>query len=154
MKKAYFAAAVYTLAGLGLGFYHREFTKAHEFTGPTQLTATHTHVLALGTLFFLIVIALDKQFAFSGTRLFSGFFWTYNLGLVLTVAMMVVHGSLTVLGHAAGPAISGVAGLGHIVLTVGFALFFGCLYGPVIHAPETEHATGSTRSHIASGDQR
>ncbi|GAB3205680.1 DUF2871 family protein [Nocardia tengchongensis] len=40
-------------------------------------------------------------------------FWNTTLGLVLTVAMMVVHGSLTVLGHAAGPTISGVAGLGH-----------------------------------------
>ncbi|MFE2955680.1 DUF2871 family protein [Nocardia tengchongensis] len=69
-------------------------------SGSSQLTATHTHVLALGTLFFLIVIVLDKQFALTSGRRFNAFFWTYNAGLVMTVAMMVAHGILTVLAGA------------------------------------------------------
>lgn len=48
----------------------------------------------------------------------------YNGGLALTVAMLVVHGTQTVLGVETSPAISGIAGLGHIVLTVGLILFF------------------------------
>ncbi|MGV9665352.1 DUF2871 family protein [Nocardia niigatensis] len=83
---------------------------------------------------------MDKQFALSGTRLFTGFFWTYNLGLVLTAAMMVVHGSLTVLGRTVSPAVSGIAGVGHLVITIGFALFFACMYSPVVHG-----ATGDDR---------
>ncbi|MFE3702677.1 DUF2871 family protein [Nocardia tengchongensis] len=71
--------------GLVLGFFYRESAKAHDFSGSSQLTAT-PHVLALGTLFFLIVIVLDKQFALTSGRWFNAFFWTYNAGLVMTVA--------------------------------------------------------------------
>ncbi|MGW4125284.1 DUF2871 family protein [Nocardia sp. NPDC004711] len=49
----------------------------------------------------------------------------------MTVAMMVAHGILTVLNHDVSPAISGIAGLGHILLSVGFAMFFLCLCGPI-----------------------
>ncbi|MFF0636535.1 DUF2871 domain-containing protein [Nocardia sp. NPDC004151] len=136
MKRAYFAAAGYTFLGLILGFFYREFTKSHDFTGPSQLTGTHTHVLALGTLFFLIVLVLDKHFTLSSTRLFTAFFWTYNLGLLLTVAMMVTHGILTVTNHTVSPAISGIAGLGHIIVSIGFILFFMCLYTPLMTAAE------------------
>ncbi|WP_433567352.1 DUF2871 domain-containing protein [Nocardia sp. CA-151230] len=134
MKKSYYAAVCYTVLGLVLGFFYREFTKAHDFSGSSQLTATHTHVLALGTLFFLLVIVLDKQFALTAGRWFDAFFWTYNAGLVVTVAMMVAHGILTVLNHDVSPAISGIAGLGHILLSVGFAMFFLCLRGPIATA--------------------
>ncbi|MEU6582368.1 DUF2871 domain-containing protein [Nocardia sp. NPDC046763] len=134
MRKSYYAAVCYTVLGLVLGFFYREFTKAHDFSGSSQLTATHTHVLALGTLFFLIVIVLDKQFALTSGRWFNAFFWTYNAGLVVTVAMMVAHGILTVLNHDVSPAISGIAGLGHILLSVGLALFFLCLRGPITTA--------------------
>ncbi|MGW5111439.1 DUF2871 family protein [Nocardia sp. NPDC004123] len=56
---------------------------------------------------------------------------TRTSGLVVTVAMMVAHGILTVLNHDVSPAISGIAGLGHILLSVGFAMFFLCLCGPI-----------------------
>ncbi|APA98396.1 hypothetical protein NS506_04348 [Nocardia seriolae] len=117
-----------------LGFFYREFTKAHDFSGISQLTATHTHVLALGTLFFLIVLALDKQFGLSDDKWFAAFFWTYNVGLLLTVSMMVTHGILTVLNHGVSPAVSGIAGLGHILLSIGFVFFFLCLRGPIMAA--------------------
>ncbi|GAE75071.1 hypothetical protein JCM18918_758 [Cutibacterium acnes JCM 18918] len=47
-------------------------------------------------------------------------FWGFNLGLLLTIAMLVVHGMIQVNGHPdASPVISGIAGLGHIGLSVG-----------------------------------
>lgn len=131
MTKSFSAAAVYTLFGLAAGLFYREYTKAHNFTGDSQLSVLHTHLLALGTLFFLIVLALDKAFAISGSKLFTWFFWTYNAGLVLTVAMMVVHGVRTVTGDGESPALDGISGLGHIVLTVAFVLFFLALRRPV-----------------------
>jgi hypothetical protein len=125
MRKIYYAAHTYMILGLVSGLFYREFTKAEHFTGDSQLGLLHTHLLALGMLFFLIVLALEKLFSLTANRrLFSWFFWSYNAGLAVTVAMMVVHGTQTVLGKETSAAISGVAGLGHILLTVGLILLF------------------------------
>ena len=35
------------IIGLLSGFYYRELTKAHHFTGDTQLALVHTHTLIL-----------------------------------------------------------------------------------------------------------
>lgn len=128
MKKLYYAAFSYMILGLLAGLYFREFTKAKDFTGESQLSVLHTHLLALGMLMFLIVLVLDKVFPMSHTKLFTWFFWTYNAGLIITVAMMTVHGTMTVSGvKDVSPAISGIAGLGHIVLTVALVLLFVAL---------------------------
>lgn len=124
MKKLYWAALSYMVLGLAAGLYYRELTKAQEFTGDTQLSVAHTHLLALGMLFFLVVLALDKAFGLSGNRLFTLFFWFYNGGLALTAAMMLVHGTMTVFGAESSAAISGIAGLGHILITVGLVHLF------------------------------
>ncbi|GGJ51564.1 hypothetical protein GCM10010121_073090 [Streptomyces brasiliensis] len=124
MRKSYYAAHVYMIVGVVSGLFYREFTKANDFTGDTQLALMHTHLLALGMLGFLIVLALDKQFQLSGTRLFTSFFWFYNAGIAVTVVMMGVHGCLTVLGDHVPEAVPLVAGLGHILLTVGLILLF------------------------------
>lgn len=141
MLRSFYAAAVYTLLGLGAGLFYREYTKAHNFTGDSQLSVLHTHLLALGTLFFLLVLALDKVFALSGSKLFTWFFWVYNGGLALTVAMMVVHGVMTVGGKADSDAVAGIAGLGHIILTAAFVLFFLALRKPVVAAVQGRGAT-------------
>lgn len=127
MRRLYYAALAYTVLGLLAGLYYRELTKARDFPEDafTQLGVVHTHLFALGLLVPLVVLALDRAFGLSGSRSFEWFFWTYNSGLVLTAAMLTVHGTLTVLGHdEVSPAIPGIAGLGHILLTVGFVLFF------------------------------
>ena len=124
MKKLYYAALSYMIAGLASGLYYREFTKANEFTADSQLSVVHTHLLALGMLFFLTVLALDKVFSLTGTRMFNAFFWTYNSGLALTTAMMVLSGILTVQGTTPSAAIAGMSGLGHIGLTTGLILLF------------------------------
>ncbi|MEV6964586.1 DUF2871 family protein [Hamadaea sp. NPDC051192] len=59
-----------------------------------------------------------------GRALFATFFWVYNASLAVTIATMVVHGTLTVYGKESNEAIAGIAGLGHIGLTVGLVLLF------------------------------
>ncbi|GAA3520658.1 DUF2871 domain-containing protein [Actinocatenispora rupis] len=124
MRASYYAAHTYMIVGVLSGLFYREFTKANHFTGDTQLAVLHTHLLALGMLGFLIVLALDKLFGLSGTTLFTAFYWFYNAGMVISVGMMGVHGCLTVLGDRIPDAVPLVAGLGHILLTVGLILLF------------------------------
>ncbi|GAB3275572.1 DUF2871 domain-containing protein [Actinocorallia lasiicapitis] len=124
MTKLYNAAHIYMILGLVSGLYYRELTKLNDFTGDTQLSVVHTHLLALGMLFFLIVLPLEKLFTLSAGRLFGPFFWTYNAGLALTATVMTFKGTRTVLGHETPEAVAGLAGLGHIVLTIGLVFFF------------------------------
>ncbi|HEY3408144.1 MAG TPA: DUF2871 domain-containing protein [Propionicimonas sp.] len=126
MRKLFLAATTYMAAGLAGGLFYREFTKLNGFPegSVTQLGGVHTHLLALGTLVMLVVLALDKTMGLSKDRRFGWFFWVYNAGVVLTAAMMTVHGMLTVLGQPSSPAIAGMAGLGHMLVTAGFVLLF------------------------------
>jgi len=124
MRKIYVAAHVYMILGLVSGLYYRELTKLNDFTGDSQLGLVHTHILALGMLFFLIVLALEKLFTLTAGKLFAAFFWVYNAGLALTVGLMIVRGTMTVLGHQAGAALDGISGLGHITITLGLIFFF------------------------------
>jgi hypothetical protein len=124
MKQLYYAAHTYMIIGLVAGLYYREITKLNDFTGDSQLGLVHTHVLALGMLFFLIVLALEKLFTLSAGKLFTPFFWTYNAGLAVTVTVMTFRGTQTVLGHHTPEAAAAIAGVGHITLTVGLIFFF------------------------------
>ena len=126
MQKLFYAAFAYMIVGVASGLFFREFTKANDFPAGefTQLGLAHTHLLTLGFIVLLIVLALEKLFGPSRSKLFNWFFWVYNAGVVVTSAMLIWHGSLTVLGQEAGGMISGIAGLGHILLTAGMVLFF------------------------------
>ena len=142
MKKIFNAAFTYMIIGVLAGLFYREFTKANDFPEGefTQLGVVHTHLLTLGFIVLLIVLALDKVFGLSGTKLFSWFFWLYNVGVILTAGMMVWHGSLTVLGQQSNAMIAGIAGLGHIALSVSLVLFFLALRKKVVTA--SENSTG------------
>ena len=128
MKLLFHTANIYMITGLVSGLYYRELTHLTGFEGETRLSVVHTHILALGMLFFLIALALEKVFALSESRLFKWFYWVYNAGVIVTVGVLTLRGTLTVLGNepagAADSALAGIAGLGHVVLTVGLILFF------------------------------
>lgn len=121
-KKIYVALVTWVTVGLLAGLFYREFTKYQGFTGWTQLKVAHTHFLALGVLALLAVLALEKLYRLSGSRAFGWFFVTWNAGLALTGTMMLVKGTMQVLGNPAADhaAIAGISGLGHITLTVAF----------------------------------
>lgn len=126
MKKLFYAAFAYMVLGVGSGLFYREFTKANDFSEDqfTQLSVVHTHLLVLGFIVLLLVLILEKTFALSQSKLFPWFFWIYNAGLVLTAAMLILHGMQQVTGAETSAAISGIAGLGHILLSVGMLLLF------------------------------
>lgn len=126
MRRLFYAAFAYMIVGVASGLFYREFTKINDFPegASTQLGLVHTHLLVLGFVVLLVVLLLEKAFALSESRLFGWFFWIYNAGIVLTSAMMVWHGSLTVLGQESTKMIAGIAGLGHILLSAGMVLLF------------------------------
>lgn len=132
MKKSFYAALTYLVLGLVAGVYYREIAKANGFTGETQLSVVHTHLLALGMLFFLIVLVLERTLRLSENRWFAPFFWFYNAGLAVTTGVLGYHGTLTVLGGTTGAAVSGIAGLGHILLTAGLVFLFVNVHGRAI----------------------
>lgn len=129
MAKRYINTAfAYGVAGLLMGAFYREFTKFVGYTGPTTLSVVHTHLLALGMLFFLAVACLEKLFEFSGPKAAPLFYLLYNGGLVLMVLTLITRGVLTALSFnftaASNAAISGLSGIGHILLSVGMVMFF------------------------------
>lgn len=124
-------AFAYMLLGVLSGLFYREYTKATDTLGAdTQLSILHTHLLALGMLVFLLVLGLDALFSLTGRRSFSVFYWTYNIGLLVTVVMQAVRGIHTLDGQdpaTTSAAIPGIAGLGHILLTIGLVALFVAL---------------------------
>ena len=79
----------------------------------------------LGTVFFLLLLLLEKAFAFSGPNT-GRVLAVYHAGLNLTCVMFLVRGVLQVLGTPLSSgmtaAISGIAGIGHILLGVSLVL--------------------------------
>ena len=137
MKRLLNAAFIYMLVGVASGLFYREFTKMNDFAEGqcTQLGLAHTHLLTLGFIVLLIVLALEKVFGISSSpKLFAWFFWLYNAGVVLTSAMLICHGSLTVLGQESSKMISGIAGLGHMLITAGMIVFFVALRRAVLRS--------------------
>ncbi|KAM9863839.1 hypothetical protein ACI1US_00316 [Leucobacter sp. BZR 635] len=138
MKKLLNASFIYMLVGVASGLFYREFTKLNDFPEGqfTQLGLAHTHLLTLGFIVLLIVLGLEKVFTISASpKLFAWFFWLYNAGVVLTSAMLIWHGSLTVLGEESTKMISGIAGLGHMFLTAGMIVLFIALRRAVSKQP-------------------
>ena len=76
-------------------------------------------------LFFLLLLLLEKSFAFTTAKTGKAIL-TYQVGLNITAVMMVVRGVAQVLGtefsKGTNAAISGIAGIGHILLGVSMVL--------------------------------
>ncbi|MBK9697835.1 MAG: DUF2871 domain-containing protein [Propionibacteriaceae bacterium] len=148
MKRLFTAAAVWTTLGLASGLFYREFTRQRDFSGFTQLSVAHTHALALGTTILLVVLAVTKVFKLDADRRLRWFLLFWNVGLGLTFTMMLMKGSLQVLGaaFADSPMIAGISGLGHMTLTGSFVLFF-LILRPALKADTLfEPATQPARS--------
>lgn len=126
MRKLYIAAATYLGLGLAAGVFYREWTRFHDAVESSQLNTLHTHLLTLGTFFFLIALALEKLFALSAHKNFNLWFVLHNVALVWTIGFMVANGLVHTMGNGDswGAAQSGIAGLGHILLTATFVMFF------------------------------
>lgn len=126
MKKYLNFAFAYLLAGMAGGVFYREFTKWNGFAGRTSLAFVHAHLIGLGVLGFLLVALFCRVLPLERQKGFGAFLVTYNIGLPLTAVMLAVRGVLQVLGTplsaGADAAISGIAGIGHILLGAGLVL--------------------------------
>ncbi|QIM15187.1 DUF2871 domain-containing protein [Leucobacter insecticola] len=146
MKKLLNASFIYMLLGVAAGVFYREFTKLNNFPEGefTQLGVVHTHLLTLGFIVLLIVLVVEKVFVISRSpKLFAWFFWLYNVGVIITSAMLIWHGSLTVLGKESSAMISGIAGLGHMCVAAGMIVFFVALRRAVAQRPALDSAQGA-----------
>lgn len=128
MKKVLNIAFFYAILGLVSGVYYREFTKMRDFAGETQLSVIHTHSFALGMIIMLIVYLFCYTMKIHTIKNFDVFFYFYNIGVLSTIALMAIRGTLQVLefdiSSGLDSAISGIAGLGHISVTIGLVMFF------------------------------
>ncbi|QOQ39753.1 DUF2871 domain-containing protein [Trueperella pecoris] len=131
MKNLWYLACAYAAVGLISGLVYRTMTMKMEVVPVNQLSTTHTHFLALGMMVMLIVLGLEATMKISQSRAFRVFCWTYNAGLILTGGVMMWHGIVQIGGGEGGPAIAGIAGVGHILLTVGIVSLLVSLAGPV-----------------------
>lgn len=126
MKRYANTAIVYAVIAMIFGVFYREFTKAYGFTGKTNLAVMHTHYFVLGMSFFLILLLMEKSFSFSAQKNTGLFLITYQVGLNITGLGFLIRGLTQVCGTALSTAqdaaISGIAGIGHILLGVSMIL--------------------------------
>ena len=119
------SALIYSILAMGGGVFFREFTKFNDFTGETMLSVIHTHYFVLGVLGSLLLLLFRKSFNMDEKKLWKHEI-VFHVGLNATVFLMLIRGTLQVLevplGKGADAAISGIAGLGHIVLGVAIVL--------------------------------
>ena len=125
MKRYMNLTLLYAVLAMVGGVFYREFTKFNGFTDKTTLGVVHTHYFLLGMVFFLLLLLLEKNFSFTGAKT-GRILVAYQIGLNLTAVMFVVRGVTQVLGTALSSgmsaAISGIAGIGHILLGVRLVL--------------------------------
>lgn len=125
MKRYINTALLYAILAMVGGVFYREFTKFNGFTAKTTLSVVHAHYFLLGMVFFLLLLVLEKSFSFTGPKT-GRVLVVYHIGLNLTTVMLVVRGVVQVLGTTLSTgmnaAISGMAGIGHILLGIGLVL--------------------------------
>lgn len=126
MRKCLDFSLTYAVTAMVCGVFYREFTKYQDFTGVTALGKVHAHLFLLGMVMFLIVALFAMHWNLDGQKKFRWFLRTYNIGVPLTAAMLLVRGVTQVLGlpltTGASAAMSGSAGIGHILTGVGLIL--------------------------------
>ncbi|KPI88400.1 hypothetical protein ABL78_2519 [Leptomonas seymouri] len=134
MEKLARASMGYTIFGLASGVYWRELTRYFGYVsnGASQLRVMHTHCFSLGTFFFLFVLLLEKNFGLSKQKDYKKFYISYNIGVGITLTMILVHGTLTVVDKdPKSRIISWAAGVGHMITAVGFYYFYKVLLNAV-----------------------
>lgn len=111
------------IMGLVGGVFYREFTKYYDFTAVNHLGKLHVHMLVLGFIMMLLLYVIVKRYEDSNVKALGRPVHIFEGGLILTVISMMVIRIYEVVGEGAStisiPAISGISGMGHILLAVG-----------------------------------
>ena len=127
MKKYLNISLFYAIAAMIGGVFYREFTKWNGYDGVTVLGKVHTHLFMMGMMVFLMTALFAEHYELQKQKTFRIFMPVYNIGLAVTVVMMVVRGIAQVLNislsSVANASILGIAGIGHMLTGVGIILF-------------------------------
>lgn len=127
MKKLVKTAFIYAIIAMLCGVVYREGSRFLELTEPNTWSFTHTHFFVLGMFFFLIVVILEKEFSLTKDKKFKAFYIIYNIGLIITGIMLWMRGIADITEsfyNSYDKMISGISGIGHILLGIGIILFF------------------------------
>lgn len=128
MKKTINLSLIYALLAMVGGVFYREFTKLIGFEGRTTLAFVHTHLFLLGMIMMLIITLFISKLQIQRSKKYRLFMIIYNIGVCLTSLMFLIRGIVQVKGitinHVMNASISGIAGIGHILLGLGIILFF------------------------------
>ncbi len=127
MKKLVKTAFIYAIIAMLCGVIYREGSRFLELTEPNTWSFTHTHFFVLGMFFFLIVLILEKEFSLTKDKKFKAFYIIYNIGLIITGIMLWMRGIADITEsfyNSYDKMISGISGIGHILLGIGIILFF------------------------------
>lgn len=129
MKKILNTAFFYLILGLVSGVFYREFTKIYGYTNYTRLSVLHTHLLTLGMIIFMIIFLIASIYnKLIETKKFTIFYFTYNISFLVMIITVLIRGILEVLNinlnKSFNTAISGIAGLSHIGISVALIILF------------------------------
>ncbi len=140
MKRYINISLLYAVLAMIGGVFYREFTKFNAFHAKSMLAVVHTHYFMLGMVVFLLLILVEKNFSFSNEKT-TRILVTYHIGLNLTALMMVTRGIAQVLLLHLSPsidfAITGLAGIGHILLGVSIVLILLQIKHSITHCANT-----------------
>lgn len=116
----YDISLTFLIMGLIGGVYFREFTRVYSYEASNHLGKVHVHTLVLGFILLLIIHLLTKGI---DIKEIEKYIKIYVTGLILTITNMVVYGMYEILSQGEKTiniyALSGMAGIGHILLTIG-----------------------------------
>ena len=140
MKRYINTSLLYAVFAMIGGVFYREFTKFNAFHEKTVLAIVHTHYFMLGMVVFLLLILFEKNFSFSNEKT-TQILITYHIGLNLTAAMMITRGIAQVMRLHLNPSIdfsiTGLAGIGHILLGVSIVLILLQIKRSIAHCANT-----------------
>ncbi len=128
MKRYLNFAFYYFLFAMMGGVFYREFTKLFNYSEKTTLSLIHVHLMVLGTFLFLLLALFTQYLNLENERSFHHFLFLYSIALPFMVLMMIIKGILQVLkvslSSGFDAAISGFAGISHILMLISFLLLF------------------------------
>lgn len=131
MKTMYKISLSYLIFGLVSGVFHHEAAYWTHFEGDSALARVHPHALILGGAVFLLMPLMMHAFQIHKQKSFRFFLGFYNVGLMMSLGFMSARGIVQLfrlpIPSFADHMIGGMAGIGHVILTIGIGFLFNAL---------------------------
>lgn len=126
-KKLFNQGFVFMIVGIVAGAFYREFTKFIGFEGVTSMSLVHTHLIATGAIIAFLFSVILKAYDIKESKKLEQAWLLYFIGVIGNAAIMFIRGLLTVIDfdmtRMINMSLSGVAGIVHILLTIGIIWF-------------------------------